>query len=62
MIIENEIKIVKKNYYGSDFYYPHNTLADFIREVGGGKTISLKTLQRAKELGYKVTLIAEELE
>ena len=44
MIIDNEIKIVKKNYYGSDFYYPHNTLADFIREVGGGKTISLKTL------------------
>ena len=62
MIIDNEIKIVKKNYYGSDFYYPHDTLADFIREVGGGKTISLKTLQRAKELGYKVTLIAEELE
>ena len=58
----NEIKVIKKNYYGTDFYYPHNAQAEFIRECGGGKTIPLKILKLAKASGYTVTLVAEELE
>ena len=58
----NEIKVIKKNYYGTDFYYPHNSQAEFIRECGGGKTILLKILKLAKVSGYTVTLVAEELE
>ena len=58
----NEIKVIKKNYYGTDFYYPHNAQAEFIRECGGGKTIPLKILKLAKVSGYTVTLVDEELE
>ena len=58
----NEIKVTKKNYYCTDFYYPHNAQAEFIRECGGGKTIPLRILKLAKVSGYTVTLVAEELE
>ena len=58
----NEIKVIKKNYYGTDFYYPYNAQAEFIRECGGGKTIPLRILKLAKVSGYTVTLVAEELE
>jgi len=54
-----EIKLKVKNIYGVNRLYPVCEKAKIFAKISKGTTITGKTLDYIKELGYEVTLIVE---
>lgn len=59
--IEVEIKTV----YGKPMYYPRNANALLLSHIAGTETLTLRTLQLAKDMGMTIAahhVVPEELE
>ena len=54
LIMENEIRVVVKNVYGTDKVYPYCMKARNFAEIAGTKTLTRDTLRLVRLLGYQV--------
>ena len=54
LILENEIRVVVKNVYGTDKVYPYCMKARNFAEIAGTKTLTRDTLRLVQLLGYQV--------
>ena len=54
LIMENEIRVVVKNVYGTDKVYPFCMKARNFAEIAGTKTLTRDTLRLVQLLGYQV--------
>ena len=54
LIMENEIRVVVKNVYGTDKVYPFCMKARNFAEIAGTKTLTRDTLRLVRLLGYQV--------
>ena len=54
LIMENEIRVVVKNVYGTDKVYPFCMKARNFAEIAGTKTLTSDTLRLVRLLGYQV--------
>ena len=52
--MENEIRVVVKNVYGTDKVYPYCMKARNFAEIAGTKTLTRDTLRLIKLLGYQL--------
>ena len=52
--MENEIRVVVKNVYGTDKVYPYCTKARHFADIAGTKTLTRDTLRLVKLLGYQL--------
>jgi len=52
--MENEIRVVVKNVYGTDKVYPYCMKARHFAEIAGTKTMTRDTLRLVQLLGYQV--------
>ena len=52
--MENEIRVVVKNVYGTDKVYPFCMKARNFAEIAGTKTLTRDTLRLVRLLGYQV--------
>jgi hypothetical protein len=54
LIMENEIRVVVKNVYGTDKVYPYCMKARHFADIAGTKTMTRDTLRLVQLLGYQV--------
>ena len=52
--MENEIRVVVKNVYGTDKVYPYCMKARNFADIAGTKTMTRDTLRLVQLLGYQV--------
>ena len=52
--MENEIRVVVKNVYGTDKVYPYCPKARHFADIAGTKTMTRDTLRLVQLLGYQV--------
>ena len=52
--MENEIRVVVKNVYGTDKVYPYCMKARHFAEIAGTKTLTRDTLRLVQLLGYQL--------
>jgi hypothetical protein len=52
--MENEIRVVVKNVYGTDKVYPYCMKARHFADIAGTKTLTRDTLRLVQLLGYQL--------
>lgn len=52
-----KIQVTIKSVYGTDTIYPANDAARTLAMIAGTKTLTLRTLKQAKQLGHSVEYI-----
>ena len=52
--MENEIRVVVKNVYGTDKVYPYCPKARHFADIAGTKTLTRDTLRLVQLLGYQL--------
>lgn len=60
--MSERITVQVKNVYGEDKVYPVCEKAKLFAEIAGTKTLTESTLKKIKQLGYGLTVLAQELE
>ena len=59
--VQKEIRVTVKSVYGVTKFYPECRNADLFASIASTKTLTNYTLQLIKMLGYKITVIQEEV-
>ena len=59
--MDYEITILRKDQYGRWVYHPVCDKAKVFANIAGTKTVTLETVRRIKELGYKINIQHEEV-
>jgi len=54
-----KIQVTIKSIYGSDKIYPHCKKSHAFAKIAGTTTLTTRTLNQIKELGYKIDRITE---
>jgi len=57
-----EIKILRKNVYGNDLFYPACETAKKFAALTNSKTLNLWALGTIKDLGFKIVQVQKELD
>jgi hypothetical protein len=52
MSVEKELKVICKNTYGTDLYYPECHRSQIFADIAGTKTLTPITISYIKKLGY----------
>jgi len=56
----NPLIIEIKNIQGKEIFYPGNSVAQIFADIAREYTLSLKTLELAQGLGYKIEIMTED--